>query len=448
MTIALQQKPLTRVVMGIVNAANGAWFDPSDLSTLYQDDAGTTPVTAVEQPVGKILDKSGNGNHATQSITASRPVLSARYNLLTYSEQFDNASWLKANSYITANAILSPFGQLTSDKLIASSTSSVHAVYKTVPTVVGIQTFSVYLKKSGYDFAAISISNNGIITAGNESIQVFDLLNGTVGNSYNTSPILATINHIGDDWYLCEIQFSIPTTSANINVFNVPTNSNPRNPFVGDDVSGVYLFGADLRAGDISGIYQRITTATDYDTNPAYFPKYLRFDGIDDYLNLPYMGLYAGGACSVVAGFQSNISTIEQELLAERNTSTTTPVALFWSRIANSINSGLFYRDDSNSSIVNIRDSTLEDTNTKILSVVDSGSNIKSRYNGALKFSANPTRSTITLNTTTIGAYVSTNTSGFLNGKLYGLIITKSALSDSQRIACERHLARKSGVLL
>jgi hypothetical protein len=31
---------------------DGAWFDPSDLSTLFQDAAGTTPVTAVEQPVG------------------------------------------------------------------------------------------------------------------------------------------------------------------------------------------------------------------------------------------------------------------------------------------------------------------------------------------------------------------------------------------------------------
>lgn len=37
---------------------NGAWYDPSDMTTLYQDAAGTTPVTAMEQPVGLILDKS------------------------------------------------------------------------------------------------------------------------------------------------------------------------------------------------------------------------------------------------------------------------------------------------------------------------------------------------------------------------------------------------------
>jgi hypothetical protein len=50
-------------------AANekGAWFDASDRSTLFQDRAGTIPVTTVGQFVGKWLDKSGNGNHATAS---------------------------------------------------------------------------------------------------------------------------------------------------------------------------------------------------------------------------------------------------------------------------------------------------------------------------------------------------------------------------------------------
>ncbi len=55
----------------------GFWYDPSDFSTLFQDDAGTTPVTAVGQPVGSMLDKSGRGNHATQSTALRRPVLPA-----------------------------------------------------------------------------------------------------------------------------------------------------------------------------------------------------------------------------------------------------------------------------------------------------------------------------------------------------------------------------------
>ena len=45
-------------------AEKGAWFDAGDLTTLFQDVAGTIPVTAVGQFVGKWLDKSGNAKHA------------------------------------------------------------------------------------------------------------------------------------------------------------------------------------------------------------------------------------------------------------------------------------------------------------------------------------------------------------------------------------------------
>ena len=51
----------------------GTWFDPSDITTLFQDDAGTVPVTAAGDPVGRMLDKSGNGRHATQATAGSRP---------------------------------------------------------------------------------------------------------------------------------------------------------------------------------------------------------------------------------------------------------------------------------------------------------------------------------------------------------------------------------------
>ncbi len=53
----------------------GLIYDISDFSTMFQDSAATTPVTAVAQPVGKILDLSGNNNHAYQETAASRPML-------------------------------------------------------------------------------------------------------------------------------------------------------------------------------------------------------------------------------------------------------------------------------------------------------------------------------------------------------------------------------------
>ena len=52
----------------------GVWYDPSDKSTLFQDVAGTVPVTKDGDPVALMRDKSGNGNHATQSVSTARPV--------------------------------------------------------------------------------------------------------------------------------------------------------------------------------------------------------------------------------------------------------------------------------------------------------------------------------------------------------------------------------------
>lgn len=62
-------------------AFNGVWYDPSDLSTMFQDSAGTIPVTAPGQPVGLILDKSGKGNHAAQSATGYKPLYRKSGNL-------------------------------------------------------------------------------------------------------------------------------------------------------------------------------------------------------------------------------------------------------------------------------------------------------------------------------------------------------------------------------
>jgi hypothetical protein len=49
-------------------------WDFGDTATLFQDAAGATPVTAVTQPIGRVNDKSGLGNHATQPTAGSRPL--------------------------------------------------------------------------------------------------------------------------------------------------------------------------------------------------------------------------------------------------------------------------------------------------------------------------------------------------------------------------------------
>jgi len=50
------------------------WFDFDDMTTLFQDSAGTIPVTAAGQPVGRVNDKSGRGRHMLQATAAARPI--------------------------------------------------------------------------------------------------------------------------------------------------------------------------------------------------------------------------------------------------------------------------------------------------------------------------------------------------------------------------------------
>lgn len=53
----------------------GIWFDPNDFSTMYQDSAGTIPVTSVGQTVGKMYSKVGSNIFVRQQTVSSQPRL-------------------------------------------------------------------------------------------------------------------------------------------------------------------------------------------------------------------------------------------------------------------------------------------------------------------------------------------------------------------------------------
>jgi len=57
-----------------VSGEDGFIYDPSVLSSMSQDTAGSTPVTTIGQSVGRVLDLSGNAINATQATAANRPL--------------------------------------------------------------------------------------------------------------------------------------------------------------------------------------------------------------------------------------------------------------------------------------------------------------------------------------------------------------------------------------
>jgi len=73
----------------------GAWYDPSDLSTMFQNSDGTG-APAIDSPVGYIADKSGNGNHAIQATSSKRPTLKQSGSL--YYLEFEGAQGLATSA--------------------------------------------------------------------------------------------------------------------------------------------------------------------------------------------------------------------------------------------------------------------------------------------------------------------------------------------------------------
>ena len=253
-----------------LNNEPGVWYDPSDLSTLFQDAAGTTPVTAVEQPVGRILDKSGRGFHATQTTTTSRPVLSARVNLLTKTEDFSDAVWTKTFNgtgsipVVTPNAGTAPDGTNTANRIVFNKGSGDTTADFSLIGQIGINAGStckgsVYVKS---------------YTGSTQKIMIYVV--------QSASAQVSTLS-VGSEW----VQISA-TTSFSITSGGIYIGTRGGAAFGGDNTLDLLVWGADLRVANTGAglpAYQRVNTATDYDTSG--FPHYLRFDGADDWLVTP-----------------------------------------------------------------------------------------------------------------------------------------------------------------
>lgn len=372
----------------------GVWYDPSDMSTMYQDSAGSTPVTAVGQPVGLILDKrlgavrgaeqitndaswiltqptsgsttrlspgvyrivstdgtyaavtypgasagqwyeitlevtavasgsitagfsgtagptatttgvkrfivqatsAGNfeikrtgvcdvtfqnvsykplpGNHATQATAASRPTLSGRYNLLTKSEDFSDASWqvFGGAAKVGASPVAAPNGSTAYEVSFGSTGgASASALYQNVTlSTVGYQAGFYVRAKSGSTTVRVAGFGAG-------------------------SPVFSADTTVTDSaWTWITVPFTYGSGAANISL---------RNNVAGTSAN-VYVAQADCRLSADASLaipsYQRVNTATDYDTTG--FPLYLSFDGVDDSLATGSIDFSATDKMTVFAG--------------------------------------------------------------------------------------------------------------------------------------------------
>ena len=189
---------------------------------------------------GLIETTSANISRIDYSDSSTEPSLLLEpqsTNLITYSEDF--SQWIKYQSSVNTNEVISPDGSLNADKIIENTANSTHFVRPIVNNIPssGTATLSVFAKKG---------ENNWIKLVQYTNYVNFDLNNGVVGNS---SAISSSIINYGNGWYKCIMNFNISGSGANVD-FKLGENntSNWDDTYTGDGTSGVYLWGAQSEA--------------------------------------------------------------------------------------------------------------------------------------------------------------------------------------------------------
>jgi hypothetical protein len=209
----------------------GAQLETGDIATDY---IATTTAAVSVGPV--------SGLPRLDYLNSSCPRLllePQRTNIALFSEQFDNADYVKSNTTVTANATTSPDGYANADKLIPTATSGFHSVDILPSVIVTTYTLSVFAKAGEYSKIALLTNNRGSNMA-----RGFDLTNGTTfANDFGYSePTSFAITNYGNGWYRCSITYPKTSTGTSGNGIAV-VNDAGATTFAGNGTDGLFVYG-------------------------------------------------------------------------------------------------------------------------------------------------------------------------------------------------------------
>jgi hypothetical protein len=228
--------------------------------------------------VGPATVKEVPGNHMLQSTSAARPLMSARVNLLTKTEDFSDAVWVPVSVAPTVNTSVAPDGTMTADTLSEGTNNSRHTLYVDNFQVISgaVMTFSLYVKYVDRRYFVLGFDAVGIARV------FFDLVDGVVTSEVSS---VGAIESVGGGWY--RVSITITTTGVgSYPQFSMSDRDSATAPlefgtptYTGENKT-VLIWGAQLNYGPTALPYQRVNTASDY--NASGFPIAQLYDGVDD----------------------------------------------------------------------------------------------------------------------------------------------------------------------
>lgn len=270
-------RSISRAITGIASSAynpldlfangeQGAWFDPSDISTMFQDHEGRTPVTASGQPVGLIFDKSRGLKQSAELFPDS---------------DFNSGStsgWSVAND----GSITVADGQA----VVTNATATGAFAYRGFPTVIG-KTYKVRIE-------VVSATTNWHVRLGDNTSATTNaklITTGTTAGRIITGVFVAT------------------STQTFVRMGN-DTN-----------VLGETSTYESISIKELLGNHASQSVAAN---RPLYHVENglssLLFDGIDDFLKAPIMDLSASSASTVCTGLHKIVAGAGGSMIYELGT--------------------------------------------------------------------------------------------------------------------------------